>query len=228
MECDNEAPLFVENDEPPEAEEDWICPITQDVFYFPCVMPSGHRYEFDAIVRWLDMYGTEPMTREQAHIAHVFSSYSNTPRKMHWQVTLSAPPPVDEELRSRIEEWRGVTVAYHLAQVRILESNVSQQAESEHISSVREHYEAALDADPRNQQLHEQLVRHIEDTGSQQEARVAKENAVAAEAEEQARLQIEVTFALSCLIKLLAHTKKRSCVCRMIMPECVQYLPPHD
>lgn len=40
------------------------CPITLQVFRDPVVAKDGHVYERSAIVRWIEIHGTSPLTRE--------------------------------------------------------------------------------------------------------------------------------------------------------------------
>ena len=74
----------------------------------------------------------------------------------------------------------------------------------EAVRQVKEHYDAALDADPRNQGLHERLLQHLGSTASfvctpeelqaaEADLHAAEASALAAEQEEMMRLQIQVT-----------------------------------
>ena len=51
-----------------EEEEDetyGICPITQEYMKHPMLTPSGNYYEKKAIIRWIKIHHTDPMTREK-------------------------------------------------------------------------------------------------------------------------------------------------------------------
>ena len=40
------------------------CPITGERILVRTLTPSGHEYERNALIRWLRLHGTDPMTRE--------------------------------------------------------------------------------------------------------------------------------------------------------------------
>jgi len=44
--------------------ENFICSITQQIFKEPVVLSDGHIYEKDAIIKWLEINNTSPLTRE--------------------------------------------------------------------------------------------------------------------------------------------------------------------
>lgn len=156
--------------------DDWICPITHDYFYSPAILPSGRRYEFDAIVRWCGEHGTDPLTR-----AHV---------------RLDEPPVVDLQLRDRISRWRTAEVRRHRGEAeKMLSDEEGAGMTQQGLQQVREHLEAALQADPRNAELHQLLVHHLELHGTPTEVRQARQNADLAQADEVARQQITDNLA---------------------------------
>jgi hypothetical protein len=48
-----------------EVPSQFVCPITQQIFHDPVVDLQGHNYERDAILEWLSLHGTCPLTRRQ-------------------------------------------------------------------------------------------------------------------------------------------------------------------
>jgi len=102
---------------PIEADEDWICPITQDVMYYPARLPSGRLYEFDAILRWLGEYGTDPLTRQQ--------------------VSLPGPPPIENETRAKIEAWRQDVVSHHVQAAEELRQELGSDSPGGNNSQLR-------------------------------------------------------------------------------------------
>ena len=69
-ECEDDAPAHVLsrwvalNKLSNDMEALFVCPITMNVMKDPVVAPDGHSYERAAIVSWLEIHGTSPMTRQ--------------------------------------------------------------------------------------------------------------------------------------------------------------------
>merc|ERR1712054_378710 len=152
--------------------DDWVCPITHDYFYAPAILPSGRRYEFDAIVRWCGEHGTDPMTRAAVH--------------------LDRPPPIDLHLQERITRWRTATVQYHLSEV----THIRQTSNMSHdtLQQIRKHIDAALVADPRSAELHAMRIQYLETHGTEAELKTARDCAQLAESDEEARKLIMVNL----------------------------------
>lgn len=66
-------------------EQYGICPITQDYMKNPVITPSGNYYEKFAIVEWINLHHTDPLTREKLTIDMILE---------------------DEEYRKKIIEYR--------------------------------------------------------------------------------------------------------------------------
>lgn len=44
-----------------------ICPLSQNIFFHPCIIDSGHTFELIFIKKWLKRKSTCPLTRKQVH-----------------------------------------------------------------------------------------------------------------------------------------------------------------
>lgn len=81
---DKESLFFKENVpevKPSEQEIDnrLTCPLTLEPFKDPVTAPDGRNYERSAIVEWLEMHGTSPMTRQPMKKDQLISNFSLKP-----------------------------------------------------------------------------------------------------------------------------------------------------
>lgn len=51
--------------------ETLTCPITLELFRDPVIAGDGHTYERKAIIKWLNMYGTSPLTRQPLNVTEL-------------------------------------------------------------------------------------------------------------------------------------------------------------
>ena len=64
-EFDNLNSINIINESEEYDEQYGICPITQDYMKNPVITPSGNYYEKYAIIEWINMHHTDPLTREK-------------------------------------------------------------------------------------------------------------------------------------------------------------------
>lgn len=71
-----------------EAHPHWVCPITGELMVDPVVDPEGHTWERHAVVRWLELSQTSPLTRSPRTFHPLaFSTDGPTTTQLHCRVS---------------------------------------------------------------------------------------------------------------------------------------------
>ncbi len=73
-----------------EAHPQWVCPITGELMVDPVVDPEGHTWERHAVVRWLELSQTSPLTRSPCEfqlLRKAFSAHGQLHNRVHYTRT---------------------------------------------------------------------------------------------------------------------------------------------
>ena len=79
------------------APSEFICPITLEIMNHPMMSRSGHHYERDAIVSWLERSGSCPLTRQPLALSDLISDRNMQARIHFWKWSQGLDPPETEE-----------------------------------------------------------------------------------------------------------------------------------
>lgn len=59
-----------------EIPEDFICPITKNIFYNPVTLSDGHTYEKYEIIEWIKRHDNSPLTNEELEYKEIYPNYT--------------------------------------------------------------------------------------------------------------------------------------------------------
>ncbi|UJR20784.1 hypothetical protein I4U23_023897 [Adineta vaga] len=74
-------------------DNEFICPITLQVFHDPVIATDGHTYERKAITQWIRQHGTSPLTRESLRVEDLYSNIDIQKLTDHHRKSISSSSP---------------------------------------------------------------------------------------------------------------------------------------
>jgi hypothetical protein len=63
---------------------EFLCPITKKMMVKPMMSKSGYNFERDAIITWVNDYGTCPLTRQSLHTHDLITNHSLKQKIQFW------------------------------------------------------------------------------------------------------------------------------------------------